>query len=205
MGTVRSPRASGYPAVAGEVGLEWLVPGGSNQRRATLAAQVVWATWEQGLASRADQPGAQEPCVPQPTCLEVVRHGKPHMAGGRREQRRALGCPPRGRGPRLPLGTRALPARARGRARKAALRTPLCMLPQLGRGALLARPGGVARAAEAGGACPPRPVVAGLAVPGLGTADHGRQRRPPPRHWIGRQAPPADRRGCGPWPRAAGC
>ena len=110
-----------------------------------------------------------------------------------------------------------MPARAIGRARKAARRTPLCMPPKrgratgqagvdalrLGRGAPMALPGGGAREAAEGGDFPPRAGGAWRAGPGMGTAHHGRHGRTPPPPWAGRQDHPS--RAQGRWPLATGC
>ena len=110
-------------------------------------------------------------------------------------------------------------ARTLPRARTAARRTALRLPPQLGRapgnegvdalllgrGAPRALPGGGAREAGKVGHFPPRSVVAGLAVPGLGTAHPGRPRLAPPTA-LGRSVrfPRPSALGCGPGPRAAG-
>jgi hypothetical protein len=197
--------------------MERLVPGVQDQRGAELAVQRLLTTLEECLADSAKQQAQERAFVAQDEGIEGMRHGQHRVAGGRGEPRSVPRCPPLGCGPRLTCGTGALPARASGIARQAALRTPLRMPPQLGRatghegvadlllgrGAPLALPVGGAREAEDGGHVPPRSVVAWLAVPGLGTTHHGRHRRTPPRHWGGRQVPPAERMGGGPWPRAA--
>jgi hypothetical protein len=74
----------------------------------------------------------------------------------------------------------------------------------LGRRDPVALPVGVAIEAEDVGDFPARPVIAWLTVSGMATAHYGRHRLTPPQPWAGRQDHPADRRGCGPWPSAAG-
>jgi hypothetical protein len=189
-----------------------------NHRSTELAVQVLLATLEEGLAGGAAEQGQQGTCVPQDARIEGMRHGQHRVAGGRGEQRSALRFHPLGRGPRLALRPVASPARAIRRALKAALGTPLCMPSELGgatgddgvdalllsRGDPIELPIGVAREAEDVGDFPPRSVVTWRAGPGMGPAPHGRHRLTPPQHWAGRPDRPAARRGCGPWPSAAG-
>ncbi len=191
--------------------MERLVPGGPDQGRAALTAEVLLATLAEGLADSAAQQGQEEACVAHDACIEGVRQGKHRVEGGWGEPRCLLRCPPLGRGPRLTCGTGASPARARGVARQAALRPPLRMPPKLGRATgpdgvdnlLLGRgdpmglPGGRVIEAEEGGAFPPRPVVSWLAVPNMRTVHRGRHR--PQATWL--QDLHARRRSTSPWCR----
>jgi hypothetical protein len=150
--------------------------------------------------------------------MEGMRDGKHRVAGGRGEELSALRVHPLGRGPCLACEPVAIPARARGLARKATLGTPLRMPSELGwatgddgvddllrgRGDPRGLPGGIAIEAEEGSEFPLRPGGSWLAVPAMGPAPRGRHRRTPRRHWAGIQDSPADRMGGGPWPRAAG-
>ena len=215
---VLGSRTRGYQTVAMEGGIARLVPGVQDQRGAELAVPILRATLAERLADGAAQESQEEAFVAHEERIEVVRHGKHGVAVGRGEPLSLPRCHPLGRGPRLTFGTVAIPARAIGIALNAALRTPLCMPPKLGRatghegvdalllgrGAPIALPGGVAREAEDVGDFPPRSVGAWRAVPGMGTAHHGRPCRTPSQPWAGRPDPPADRMGGGPWPRAAG-
>ena len=113
------------------MGLARLVPGVHDQRGAELAVQMRLTTRE---ACRADSatPQAQEGAFgAQEEGLEGMRHGTHRVAGGGGAPRRLPRGHPLGRGPRLTCGTGAMPARARGRARNAARRTP--PMPLLGR------------------------------------------------------------------------
>lgn len=100
-----------------------------------------------------------------------MRPGQPRVPGGRGEHRRLACGHPLGRGPRLPWGTGALPARALGRARHAALRPPRRRPPQQLAGALdlgsglpgeRQRPGGRSEAPVAEQERPGPPVHCGV-------------------------------------------
>src|SRR5262245_1811094 len=178
------------------VGIERLVPGVPDQGGAELAVQILLTKLEECLADRAKQQAQEETFVAQDEGIKGMRHGKHGVEVGCGKQLRLPRYYPLGRGPRLTLGTVAIPARAIGITLKAALRTPLRMPSELGRatghegvddlllgrGDPIALPVGVAIEAEDVGNFPPRSVGAWLAVPGMGTAHHGRHRLTPPRH-----------------------
>ena len=103
-------RASRPQAVEVEVGIACLVPGGSNQRRAELAAQGLRTKRAERLADGAAQQWEQETCVGQDEGIEDVRHGTHGVAVGGRQQLCALRFAPLGCGPRLTVGTVTIPA-----------------------------------------------------------------------------------------------
>ena len=134
-GAVLGQRASGHQAVEMEVGIERLVPGVQHHRRAELTTQVLLAKLEERLAGSAEEQGQEETGVAHDERIESVRPGKHRVEVGRGKQLCAPRFHPLGLGPRLTCGTVAIPARAIRIARKATLRTPLRMPPQLCRAA----------------------------------------------------------------------
>ena len=213
-GAVLGQRASGHPTGEVAVSLERLGPGVHHPRRPALAVQILLATWEEGRAGGAAEQGQQGTFVPQDERMEGMRDGKHRVEGGRGEELSALRVHPLGRGPRLACATVAMPARARRIARKAALGTPLGIPAEWGRatgddgvdalvlrrGAPMGLPVGRAREAAEVSECPLRPVVAWLAVPGMGTAYRG-EASPHAAAALGRHAG-QPRRSQGLWPLA---
>ena len=169
------------------MGLERLGPGVPAPRGAALALQMLLTNLAERLTPRAQQPAQEGALVVQAEGLKGLRDRTHRMAGRRGKSRRVRLGHPRGRGPRVPGGTGAMPARARRLARHAALPTPLRLPPErgratgeervddlgLGRGDLRALPRAGAREADEGGASPPRPSGPGRAVPMPGPAPTG--------------------------------
>ena len=157
------------------MGLERLGPGVPAPRGAALALQMLLTNLAERLTPRAQQPAQEGALVVQAEGLKGLRDRTHRMAGRRGKSRRVRLGHPRGRGPRVPGGTGAMPARARRLARHAALPTPLRLPPErgratgeervddlgLGRGDLRALPRAGAREADEGGASP-----RGRAAPG---------------------------------------
>ena len=136
LGPQRVPSSAQHqqaPDRAMAMGLARLVPGVHDQRGAELAMQIVLTTLEERRTHRA-KPQAQEGAfVVQDEGMKGMRD-RPHRLEVRRgKSRSVLLGHPLGRGPRLILGTVAIPARALRLARQAARRTPLRRPPELGR------------------------------------------------------------------------